>query len=124
MTNQERVSDLYQQMNQGNTMEAFDKYYHEDVRVIEMPRNEIREGKEAQREAIGQWQNMVEAFHGGGVEGITSDEKNGITMVESWMDISMQGGHRTKMQEVAVQRWKDGKIIEERFYYHDPMPVK
>jgi hypothetical protein len=28
-----------------------------------------------------------------------------------------KGGQRSKLNEVAVRRWKDGKVVHERFYY-------
>ena len=55
-----------------------------------------------------------------GVRSITSDEKDGTTMVESWMDVTMKDGKRNVMEEVAVQKWKDDQIIYERFYYNMP----
>ncbi len=39
------------------------------------------------------------------------------TMVEWSFDMTYKGGQRSKMEQVAVQKWKDGKIIHERFYY-------
>ena len=49
-----------------------------------------------------------------------SDEENQITTAESWMDVEFQDGKRVKMSEVAVQRWQDGQIIDEKFYYSMP----
>jgi len=54
----------------------------------------------------------------GGVTAITSNEETCVTMVESWMDITFKDGNRMKMEEVAVQTWKDDQIIRERFYYN------
>ena len=116
----EKAQDLQNMMGQGKSMEAFEKYYHNDVKVFEMPTGEVRNGKEAQRKAIQDWFGMVKERHGGGVGHITSDEKNGVTCAETWMDISMKDGNRMKMEEVAVQKWKDGQIIEEKFYYNMP----
>ena len=62
----------------------------------------------------------VKEIHGGGIEGITSNEDDGITMVESWMDLSFQDGSRMKMEQVAVQKWQAGQIVKERFYYNIP----
>ena len=116
----EKAQKLCAMMGEGKTMEAFEELYHENVVVTEMPTGEKREGKEAQRQAIQQWYGMVKEAHGGGVDSITSNEDAGITTVESWMDITFQNGARTKMSEVAVQKWQDGQIIDEKFYYHMP----
>ncbi|MFY0605939.1 MAG: nuclear transport factor 2 family protein [Cyclobacteriaceae bacterium] len=116
----EKAQKLQQMMADNNSMDAFEELYHEDVVVIEMPTGEKREGKAAQRAAIQEWFGMVTEFHGGGVGAICSDEENQITTTETWMDITMKEGGRMKMSEVAVQQWKDGQIIEEKFYYHMP----
>ena len=116
----EKAKELYQMIGQGQTLDAFEKFYHEDVVVME-PSGEPRNGKAAQRESINQWFQMVKEFHGGGVGAITADEENGITCVESWTDVTFPDGNRMKMEEVAVQHWKDGQIIKERFYHNIPM---
>ncbi|HAA01391.1 MAG TPA: nuclear transport factor 2 family protein, partial [Flavobacteriales bacterium] len=59
----------------------------------------------------------VKAINGGGVDAITSDESNGVTMVESWMDITFQNDARVKLEQVAVQYWKGDQIVKERFYH-------
>jgi ketosteroid isomerase-like protein len=120
MSNLERARDLASMAGQGKTMEAFEKYYHDDCLIREMPTGEVRKGKEAQRQAIQQWFGMVKELHGGGVGAITADEENNVTCSESWFDITFQDGNRTKMEEVAVQHWKEGQIIEEKFYYNMP----
>ena len=42
---------------------------------------------------------------------------DGVTMVESAMDFINQQNQPVHMEQVAVQQWKDGKIVHERFYY-------
>lgn len=116
----EKATAFQNMMAQGQVMEAFEQYYAEDCKVIEMPTGEVRDGKEAQREAIKQWFGMVEAHHGGGVNSITANEESGITCCETWTDVTFQGGNRMKLQEVGVQKWRDGQIVEEKFYYHMP----
>jgi ketosteroid isomerase-like protein len=115
----ENAQNLQKMMAEGQAWEAFEKYYHDDVHVIEMPTGEERKGKSAQRKAIEEWYNMLDEFHDGGVNSVCSDEENGISTAESWMDVTFKDGNRMKMSEVAVQKWKDGQIIEEKFYYHD-----
>ena len=113
------ANELYQMMGQGQTMDAFEKFYAEDVKVWE-PTGECREGKEAQRAAIQQWQAGIKEFHSGGVNSITANEETGVSCVESWTDITTQDGNRWKLEEVAVQKWKDNQIVNERFYYNVP----
>lgn len=34
------------------------------------------------------------------------------------MDVTFKDGKRRKSAQVAVQGWKDGKIVRERFFYN------
>ncbi len=113
------ITDLYEKMGQGQMHEAFEKYYHEDVKVYE-PTGEVREGKEAQRTALKGWEESIQERHDGGVGSITANEESQTTMVESWVDATFKNGARWKLEEVGVQQWKDGQIISERFYYNVP----
>lgn len=116
----QNAQQLQQMMGRGQMMEAFEKYYHDDVKVTEVPTGEVRQGKEAQRKAIEGWQGSVKEMHGGGCDSICSDEAHGVTTVESWVDVTFQDGNHVKMSEVAVQKWKDDQIIDEKFYYSMP----
>ncbi|MEH0157456.1 SnoaL-like domain-containing protein [Limibacter armeniacum] len=110
---------LYQMMEEGKLMEAFERFYDDEVVIMEAD-GTTRNGKNEQREAIQEWQNMVKEFHGGGAHDITSNEEKGVTMVESWTDVTFKNGGRMKMEEVAIQHWRGDKIIRERFYYNIP----
>lgn len=112
-----KAKQLYDMVNQGQILDAFEKYYHDDVVMIEAT-GMVREGKAQNREYEKQFVGSVKEVHGGGVGAITSDEQSGKTMVESWMDVSFKDGNRVKLEQVAVQEWKDDHIIKERFYYN------
>ncbi|NND77929.1 MAG: nuclear transport factor 2 family protein [Flavobacteriales bacterium] len=117
MSYKKKVSEMYGLIGEGKAMDAFEKYYHDDVTMIECT-GEVRKGKAANREFEQNWFNSVQEIHGGGVNAITADEENGVTMVETWTDMTFKDGNRMKMEEVARQKWQDGQIIEERFYYN------
>lgn len=118
----EKATNLQEMIAQGKTMEAFEKYYHPEVRVIE-PVGEPREGKEAQRAALYTWEESVQETHGAGCNAITANEETGVTTAETWVDVTFKHGGRMKMEEVAVQKWQGDQIIEERFYYHVPQEM-
>lgn len=121
MTFKEKAKALYDMIEEGKSMEALDHFYSENV-IVHDNTSPLREGREAQREAVNQWYSMVKEFHGSGVKSITSDEENGITTVESWTEITFQDGNRIKMEEVGVQKWEGDKIVHERFYYQFDAP--
>lgn len=117
MSYKEKAVSLYQMVGSGQIMDAFEKFYHEDV-VMQEVGQDPRIGKGANREYEKNFVSSVKEIHGGGVDSITSDETNGITSVESWMDVTFQNGQRIKMEQVAVQYWQDGLIIKEKFYHN------
>ena len=114
------AQDFQAMQGQDQSMEAFEKYYAEDCRIIEMPTGEVREGKDAQRKAIQEWFGLVQEMHGGGIKSITANEETGTTCCEVWFDVTFKEGGRMKMEEVGVQQWRDNQIVEERFYYNAP----
>ena len=116
MTNLERAQQLYNQVGQGQVLEAFEKHYAENV-VMQEP-NGIREGKATNREYEEQFVNGIEEFHGMEIKAISEDPNADKVFVEVAMDITFKGGGRVTMEQVAVQQWKNGQIVHERFYYN------
>jgi hypothetical protein len=41
-----------------------------------------------------------------------------ITFSEWYMDVTFKNGQRAKMSQVAVRKWKNGKVAHERFFYN------
>ena len=115
MTYQEKAQDIYNMLGQGQLLDAFDKYYAENV-VMTEPRG-TREGKATCREYEVQFLNNIQEFHNLEVRSIGSDEVNGVTFVESAMDVTFKDGNRVNMEQTAVQRWEGDQIVHERFYY-------
>ncbi len=115
----EKARDIQNKLFSGQLMDAFEQYYHEDVVMIEA-NGDIRTGKDINREAEKKFLASVQEWHGGEVVAITSNEEEGITMVESWMEVTFQGGEPTKTEQIARQKWQGEQIIEERFYYNVP----
>jgi len=111
-----KAEEMYGMVGQGQMMEAFEKFYHDDVVMIEAT-GEERKGKDTNREFEKNWMAGIKEMHDGGVNAITSNEADGVTMVEAWTDVTMQNGQRMKMEEIARQKWEGDHIVEERFYY-------
>lgn len=108
------IESMNQMILQGKGIEAFEKYYHHDV-VMQENNNEPTVGKDANRERELQIMKAVQEFHGAEMKGVAIGDN--ISMVEWGFDVTYLSGPRLKINQVAVQRWKDGKIIHERFYY-------
>ena len=113
------VQELDKQLNDdvlsGKIMDAFEKYYADDV-VMQENSDEPRVGKAVNRKAEEEFMSSVEAFHGAKVN---ASAVNGDVSFSEWeMDLTFKGGKRVKMEQVAVRKWKNGKIAHERFFYN------
>lgn len=117
MTYKEKTEDIYNMIGQGQLLEAFDKYYGDNV-VLTEPRGTWK-GKSDCRNHEVEFLGMVKEFHGLEVKAITSDEEKGIVMHETVMDVTFQDGTRAQMEQVGVQRWEGDHIVHERFYYNN-----
>ena len=113
------TAELDQALNEailtGKAMEAFEEYYADDV-VMQENSDEPRVGKDANRKAEIEFFSSLEAFNDGKL--VSSAINGDVTFGEWYMDVTFKGGTRVKMSQVAVRRWKDGKLASERFYYH------
>ena len=116
MENIDRIKDIYQHLAEGKALEAFDKYYSDEVVMIEGDGSQ-RIGKPQCREYEVNFFQGIAEMHGAGVDAMVTDGEN-TTMVENWMDVTFKDGTRRKLEQIARQTWQDGKIINERFYYN------
>jgi hypothetical protein len=116
MTYKQKAQDIYDMMGKGQLLEAFEKYYAEDVAMEEVG-EEPRVGKDINREYEKKFLASIEDFHGMGIPAIASDEENGVVMIENWMDATLTGIGRIKMDQVCVQYWKGDYIVKERFFH-------
>lgn len=117
MTNLERAKDIYNLIGQGKLLDAFEKYYDENVIMHELG-DAPRVGKTFNRQFEQNFLSSIKEMHGGGVLGMASDEASGKVYVENWMDVTYQNGVRVNIRQVCAQTWKDGLVIREEFYHN------
>ena len=115
-----RVNTLNTMIQQGRIMEAMKEFYADDV-VMSENDAESTKGLEAN---LAREQDFVDKTQWHGLE-LKDVVVNGDTaMVRWWMDFTnAHYGQRLAFTQVAFQKWRDGKIAEERFYY-SPNPVQ
>ena len=111
----EKVDDLNNRILQGDILGAFDEYYHDDVTMTDAGQ-EPRVGKPANREFEEMFVNGLTEFRGAKIYGSGVDEENNKSYTEWHFDYSHSSFGDQKYDQVAVQTWKDGKIIDEKFY--------
>ncbi len=112
------IAELEKKLNDailaGKALEAFDELYDENIVMQENTEPEYR-GKAFNRKREIDFFQSVEAWHS--AEVIAFAVSGDVSFSEWTMDITMKGVGRIQMAQVAVRRWKNGKIVHERFYH-------
>jgi hypothetical protein len=111
-----QVDQLNQMILEGKILDAFDKFYADDV-VMQDNDYPARVGKEINRQFEEGFVNGLTEFRGAKVVNtIISDD---LAVVEWWFDYTHKEFGTRNYTQLAVQRWKGGKIVEEKFYYNN-----
>lgn len=112
--NRKNLTELLEGLGSGRLMEVFDKFYADDVVMMENAEPDpARVGKEKNR-AYEQYFADNAEWHGAKVGPILVDGDH--SAYEMWMDITI-GGQRMQRTQWAVQTWNNGKIAKEVFFY-------
>ena len=112
----DNVNELNNMILKGEILDAFDKFYAEDV-VMQDNDTPQREGKPACRAFEEAFVNNLTAFRGAEVKNVMVSEEAGVATVEWGFDYTHKEWGDKNYTQVAVQRWRDGKIISEQFLY-------
>lgn len=112
----EDVKEMNEMILSGKMMEAFEKFYADDV-IMQENSEEPRVGKDTNREFEKKFMENVEEFHGMKLNATAFADNEDIAMNYWDMDVTFKGAPRKKSSQVSVQKWKDGKIVKERFFH-------
>ena len=115
MDTRERVIQLTKLASEGKAEEAYRTFYVPDVLMQENsdpPRTSVQASIDRQTQATA---------------GLTVNEfaprnivvEGDHAVIEWVLDFTTPDGSHLHAEEIAIQTWKDGKIVQERFYY-DP----
>ncbi|MEM7755330.1 MAG: SnoaL-like domain-containing protein [Planctomycetota bacterium] len=117
------VSNLVAQLNDhigtGKILEAVETFYAENTAMQEN-KNPPCVGLAANLEREKQFLAQVKDFHAFGATnvGVNGGENGtGTALVESFMEFTNQEDQKVRLEQVSVQKWENGKIVHERFYY-------
>lgn len=114
VTLQDRLQDLFRHIREGRILEAMQEFYAEDVAMQENA-NPPTIGLAANIEREQQFMRGVKEWKGFEVKGYGAGD--GITFYEAVFDWIATNGQPVHLEQVTVARWRDGKIVQERFYY-------
>ncbi|GHM99101.1 hypothetical protein WSM22_05910 [Cytophagales bacterium WSM2-2] len=114
MTLLEKITDLNDLVLQGKALDAFEKYYHEDV-VMQENESLPTVGKHANLKREIDFFSAITEFRGAKPIHVTVGE--GVTMVQWHYDYTHKEWGVRNYRQISVQQWKDGKIVREQFFY-------
>lgn len=109
----QRVNDLIAHIQQGRVIDAMHEFYDRDVSMRENA-NPPSVGLDANIEREKKFLAQVKTWKGFTVTGLAV---NGDTaFIENVIEFVSTDGRDVRLEQVSVQRWKNGRIVSERFY--------
>jgi hypothetical protein len=111
---EQRLQDLFRCIREGRILDAMNEFYDKDARMQENA-NPPTVGLAANIEREKQFLAMVKEWKGFMVTSFGVGDN--VTLYESHVDFIAMDGKPVHMEQVAVQKWRNDKIVSERFYY-------
>lgn len=121
VTLEQRLSDLFQFIRQGRILDAMHELYDQDV-AMQQNANSPTLGLEANLEREQEFLKGVKAWKGFEVTGYAVGDD--LTFYEAVFDWIATDGAPVHFEKVTVARWKNGKIVHERFYSDTGAPQR
>jgi ketosteroid isomerase-like protein len=116
MPTRERVEQLIALVEQGRFVEAIEAFYTEDASMQENLQPP-RKGRDA---LVAGERKVLAAFKQVRTLPVEAFLVDGDRVVINWVfEFSRHDGRSFRQDELAWQRWRGDRIVEERFYY-DP----
>ena len=112
--NNVRIHELLDYIRNGKIMDAMKEFYAEDVVMTEPAYGETV-GLAANLDREQAFVDSVKAFKNFEAPSVAIGD--GVSIYENVMDWTDVNDNDIHVEQVAVQQWKDGKIVHERFYY-------
>jgi hypothetical protein len=109
-----RLQDLLTSIQQGKIMEAMKEFYDAET-VMQDNANPPTKGLAANFEREKQFLSGVKEWKGFHVSAVGVGDN--VTFYECVMEFVATNGQTMRLEQVSVAKWKNGKIIHERFYY-------
>ncbi len=110
----EKVKEYIRMQQSGEIIAALDRFYSDDT-VMQENELEPTVGKEANRLREETFLRNVQAFRKAEVKSLSIGADT--VAIEWHYDYDHREWGTRNYHQVSLQRWKDGKIVHERFYY-------
>lgn len=115
-TIEEKLKKLNELVLAGKMMDAFEQFYHDDVQMQENESEPVK-GKDANRKRELIFLSNIEEFRNASVNAVATGDD--ISFVVWSYDYTHKEWGVKKYTQVSVQKWKDGQIIHEQFFYNN-----
>jgi hypothetical protein len=110
----QKLQDLNNLVLSGKLIEAFEKYYDDNVSMQENAGDPVV-GKKANYERELVFLNNITEFRNAAVLDLAVGDN--VSYVTWQFDYTHKEWGVRNYTQVSVQRWKDGKIVHEQFFY-------
>jgi hypothetical protein len=114
MPTRQRVQDLIAYVERGDFPEAIKRFYDENV-VMRDNLNAPTVGQAANIERERGFKNYIATLHESSAKDVVID--GDLVVIHCILDFTGTDGKRTRFDQLALQRWKGDRIVEERFVY-------
>ncbi len=111
---EERLKDLHRHSPEGRHIEALNEFYDRAV-TMQKNANPPTVSLEANIEREKQFLQNVKEWKGFEVKSFAIGDD--VTFYEAVVDFIATNGQPVHVEQVAVAKWRNGKIVHERFYY-------
>lgn len=108
------LRDLNDLVVNGKLLDAFEKYYSEDVAMQENTNAPVV-GKDANRKREREFLDNIIEFRSASVDGVAVNEN--LSFVIWKYDYTHKEWGVRNYTQVSVQHWRDGLIYKEQFFY-------
>ena len=113
MPSRERVQQLVAYVERGQILEAIDEFYADDV-VMQDNLNPPTVGKAANLERERAFFSAIQVHEHRALAVLVEGDR----AIINWLfEFTGADGIRYRMDQIAVQQWRDGRIVRERFVY-------
>ena len=110
----QRQKDLIEYIRSGRILDAMREFYAPDTVMIEGNGTATR-GLEANLAREQLFLESVKDWKG--FEATAVGRGDGVTFLEAVLEYTSVEDQEVRLEQVSVQHWRDGRIVQERFYY-------
>jgi len=111
---QERLRELDAMTAKGEILEALEQFYADTCTFTEVADGSSRPNRAAQHEHLSGFFASLQGFDGATLHSSAVGDE--VSHSEWSFNMTAGDGSPIQWNEVLVRRWRDGRVVEEKFY--------